>query len=92
MPVRGCRARGRRHRGARGRVVEGEASPNPSGGQDVLNEVGRLPGTQALSAVGRTNSPTPDSSGSFPTGVVAFSQTARPRWGIELPRDSVRLR
>jgi hypothetical protein len=31
------------------------ASPNPSGGQDVLNEVGRLPGTQVLYAVGRTN-------------------------------------
>jgi hypothetical protein len=34
------------------------ASPNPSGGQDVLNEVGRLPGTQVLYAVGRTNSGT----------------------------------
>src|SRR4029079_10618315 len=31
------------------------ASPNPSGGQDVLNEVGRLPSTRVLSAVGRTN-------------------------------------
>ena len=31
------------------------ASPNPSGGQDVLNEVGRLPGTDVLYAVGRTN-------------------------------------
>ena len=31
------------------------ASPNPSGGQDVLNEVGRLPGTKVLYAVGRTN-------------------------------------
>jgi len=30
-------------------------SPNPSGGQDVLNDVGRLPGTQVLYAVGRTN-------------------------------------
>jgi hypothetical protein len=30
-------------------------SPNPSGGQDVLNEVGRLPSTQVLYAVGRTN-------------------------------------
>jgi hypothetical protein len=30
-------------------------SPNPSGGQDVLNEVGRLPGTNVLYAVGRTN-------------------------------------
>jgi hypothetical protein len=31
------------------------ASPNPSGGQDVLNEVGRLPSTRVLYAVGRTN-------------------------------------
>ncbi len=31
------------------------ATPNPSGGQDVLNEVGRLPGTNVLYAVGRTN-------------------------------------
>ena len=33
-------------------------SPNPSGGQDVLNEVGRLPGTKVLYAVGRTNAGT----------------------------------
>ncbi len=34
------------------------ASPNPSGGQDVLNDVGRLPGTNVLYAVGRTNAGT----------------------------------
>jgi hypothetical protein len=33
-------------------------SPNPSGGQDVLNDVGRLPGTNVLYAVGRTNTGT----------------------------------
>jgi hypothetical protein len=31
------------------------ASPNPSGGQDVLNEAGRLPRTNVVYAVGRTN-------------------------------------
>jgi hypothetical protein len=33
-------------------------SPNPSGGQDVLNDIGRLPGTRVLYAVGRTSTGT----------------------------------
>jgi hypothetical protein len=43
---------------ARAAAWSAVASPNPSGGQDVLNEVGRLPGTQVLYAVGRTNAGT----------------------------------
>jgi hypothetical protein len=49
------------------------ASPNPSGGQDVLNDVGRLPGTKVLYAVGRTNNGT----------LVLRSENAGKSWHVE---------
>lgn len=48
-------------------------SPNPSGGQDVLNEVGRLPSTRVLYAVGRTNQGT----------LVLRSGTRGASWHVE---------
>jgi hypothetical protein len=47
--------------------------PNPSGGQDVLNELGRLPGTKVLYAVGRTNTGT----------LVARSENRGASWHVE---------
>jgi hypothetical protein len=49
------------------------ASPNPSSGQDVLNEVGRLPGAQVLYAVGRTDVRT----------LVLRSQNRGASWQVE---------
>jgi hypothetical protein len=48
-------------------------SPNPSAGQDVLNDVGRLPGTKVLYAVGRTNTGT----------LVLRSDNAGKSWHVE---------
>jgi len=48
-------------------------SPNPSGGQDVLNELGRLPSTRVLYAVGRTNQGT----------LVLRSGTRGASWHVE---------
>ncbi len=49
------------------------SSPNPSAGQDVLNDVGRLPGTKVLYAVGRTNTGT----------LVLRSANAGASWHVE---------